>query len=46
MGGGENKKYKKIAGLNRYQFFIVTALIAMLFSSRQQPLKKHSIIGK
>jgi len=42
MGGGENKKYKKIAGLNRYQFFIVAALIAMLFFFSDSSLLKKA----
>jgi cell division protein DivIC len=42
MGGGENKKHKKIAGLNRYQFFIVTALIAMLFFFSDSSLLKKA----
>jgi cell division protein DivIC len=42
MDGGENKKHKKIAGLNRYQFFIVTALIAMLFFFSDSSLLKKA----
>ena len=39
--GNEKNKHKTIAGLNRYQLFIVVALIAMLFFFSDSSLLKR-----